>query len=95
MMFSSERLPLMLKPPVVSESKPALLKLPPMTPAFSAGTPSGCGRRREELDVLRLDRLPHRDVGLQQRGLGGHPDLFGQEPVSRAKSRFKDAAASS
>ena len=39
--FSSARLPLMLKPPLVSDEKPALLKLPPMTPAFRAGTPIG------------------------------------------------------
>ena len=41
MLFSSERPPLMLKPPLLKAAKPRLLKLPPMTPAFSAGTPSG------------------------------------------------------
>ena len=39
--FSSLRPPLMLKPPLVSDEKPALLKLPPTTPALSAGTPIG------------------------------------------------------
>ncbi len=39
--FSSVRPPLMLKPPLVSEANPALLKLPPTTPALSAGTPIG------------------------------------------------------
>ena len=41
MVFSSLRPPLMLKPPLVSEEKFALLKLPPITPALSAGTPIG------------------------------------------------------
>ncbi len=39
--FSSGRLPFMLKPPFENEAKPALLKLPPTTPGFSAGTPIG------------------------------------------------------
>ncbi len=33
MLFSSERLPLMLNPPLPRSLKPRLLKLPPMTPA--------------------------------------------------------------
>ena len=41
MLFSSARPPLTLKPPLVSDEKPALLKLPPMTPALRAGTPIG------------------------------------------------------
>ena len=41
MLFSSVRLPLMLKPPLVKLSKLTLLKLPPMTPAFRAATPIG------------------------------------------------------
>ena len=39
--LSSARPPLMLKPPLVRLENPALLKLPPTTPALSAGTPIG------------------------------------------------------
>src|SRR3954447_17696493 len=41
MAFSSGRPPLMLNPPFENAAKPKLLNLPPITPAFKAGTPSG------------------------------------------------------
>ena len=41
MLFSSPRLPLMLKPPLLRSAKPRLLKLPPMTPALRPATPIG------------------------------------------------------
>ena len=41
MLFSSVRLPLMLKPPLPRSAKPRLLNAPPMTPAFSPTTPIG------------------------------------------------------
>ncbi len=69
----------MLKPPLVSDEKPALLKLPPMTPALSAGTPIGiAARERQQLDVLGLDRLSDRDLRLQRRRLGRNRDFLGQ-----------------
>ena len=68
MLFSSERLPLMLKPPLPRSPKPRLLKLPPMTPAFRPTTPIGLRPENDEqLDVLGLDGLAHRDVGLERR----------------------------
>ena len=41
MLFSSVRLPLMLKPPLPRSEKPRELKLPPITPAFNPTTPIG------------------------------------------------------
>ena len=48
MVFSSGRLPLMLKPPLPRSSKPRLLKLPPITPALRLTTPIGL---RPENDI--------------------------------------------
>ena len=68
----------MLKPPVVSDMAPALLKLPPMTPGLERGHADRVAAvERQQLDVLRLDRLPDGDVGLQQRRFGGDGDFFG------------------
>jgi hypothetical protein len=39
----------MLNPPFVNAANPALLKLPPMTPGFSAGTPIGLRPENESI----------------------------------------------
>ena len=75
--FSSARLPLMLKPPLVNDGEPRVVEV--------AADDARLERRhanrvaageREQLDVLRLDRLPDRDVGLNRRGRGDDRDRF-------------------
>ena len=43
---------------------------------------------RQLLDVLGLDGLPDRDVGLQRRRFGGDGDLLGHGARSRARDRW-------
>ena len=82
----------MLKPPVVSDWKPALLKLPPIDAGLERGhadrVAAGEG---QQLDILRLDRLPDRDVGLQQRRSAVTVTSSVSAPVSSAKSSVSDA----
>ena len=77
--FSLSRPPLMLKPPLVSDEKPALLKLPPTTPALARARQSGCGRRTRGARCPSLRPiLRTATCGLQRRIFSRHRDLFGE-----------------
>ena len=86
----------MLKPPVVSESKPALLKLPPMTPAFSAGTPIGL-RPEKDSSSMSFASTVFRTATSVCSSEASEVTVTSSvsAPVSSAKSSVKDAAASS
>ena len=77
MVFSLSRPPLMLNPPLVSDEKPALLKLPPTTPGLERGhadrVPAG---ERQQLDILGFDRFADRDLRLKRRRFGSDGHLF-------------------
>ena len=69
----------MLKPPVVSDEKPALLKLPPMATALSAGTPIGFRPENDSNSISFAStafRTSH--LRLQQRRLGGDGHFLGE-----------------
>ena len=79
MLFSSERLPLMLKPPLPKVAEAAVVEVAADDAGLEAGDANRVAAREGQLlDVLGLDRLADRDVGLQRRGVGGDGDHFGQ-----------------
>ena len=78
MLFSSLRLPLMLKPPLPRSSKPRAVERAADDAGLEAGDADRVAAREGQLlDVLGLDDLADRHVGLQRRGLGGDRDLLG------------------
>ncbi len=96
MLFSSERPPLMLKPPLLKAAKPRLLKLPPMTPALRAGTPSGLRPENDSCSRSFASTVLRTVTSVCS---GGASDVTVtvsvRAPGSRVKPRVTLAAASS
>ena len=79
MVFSSERLPLMLKPPLVSAAKPGVVEVAADDARLQRRDANRVAAgERQLLDVLGLDGLAHRHVGLERRRLGGDRDVLGE-----------------
>jgi hypothetical protein len=96
MLFSSGRLPLMLKPPLPRSPKPRLLKLPPLTPAFRPATPIGL-RPENDSCSMSLDSTVLRSVTSDCRSVCSAVTVTDSlmAPVERAKSMVTAPVASS
>ena len=96
MAFSSARPPLMLKPPLLNAAKPALLKLLPTTPAFSAGTPIGL-RPENDSSSMSLASTVLRSATSVWIGVDWATTVTvsASVPVSRVKSTLMAAPPSS
>ena len=96
MLFSSLRLPLMLKPPLPRSREPVVVEVA----ADDAGLQADDADRvaageRELLDVFGLDRLAESDIGLQRGASAVTVTDSVSAPVSSAKSIVCALAASS
>ena len=96
MLFSSLRLPFMLKPPLVRSEKPKLLKLPPITPGFRPTTPIGLRPLNESCSMSFDSIVLRSDVSVCRMGVSAVTVTDSvSAPASRTKSMVTEAAASS
>ena len=86
----------MLKPPLLNEAKPALLKFPPTTPGLSAGTPIGL-RPENESSSMSLASTVFRRATSVWMGVAEATTVTVSErlPASRMNSTLMVAPPSS